>query len=225
MRRIKNVVAVFSAFTLLSTTLAGCGGGATELKYPDYPTANADTESWEQWEDYDPSQITIDWYVDYSSYAWTGANASIVSNMIKEKTGVSINFMTPVTDDGTQLNTLIAGNNLPDVITILANGAERVQLAEEKYVYPINELSRRWAPRLMDRIDSDITKYFNASDGMIYGLPSHFYTSFSRRNCRKKRLSGRVYCVPRRAGRNVAGRAGNDAGRLYRNVQMGKGQI
>lgn len=178
MKKINKIVALLGAFTLLSTALVGCGGAdATELKYPDYPTANADTESWEQWEDYDPSQIKIDWYVDYSSFAWTGADASIVSNMIKEKTGVSINFMTPVNDDGTQLNTLIAGNKLPDVITILANGAERVQLAEENYVYPINELSKRWAPRLMDRIDSDITKYFNASDGMLYGMPSHFYTT------------------------------------------------
>ena len=178
MKKINKIVALLGAFTLVSTALAGCGDAdAMELKYPDYPTANADTESWEQWEDYDPSQISIDWYVDYSSFAWTGEDASIVSNMIKEKTGVSINFMTPVNDDGTQLNTLIAGNKLPDVITILANGAERVQLAEEKYVYPINELSKRWAPRLMDRIHSDITKYFNASDGMLYGMPSHFYTT------------------------------------------------
>ena len=178
MRKFKKLVALLSAVLLISTAMLGCGGGdTTELEYPDYPTANTNSESWEQWEDYDPSQITIDWYVDYSSFAWTGEDASIVSNMIKEKTGVSINFMTPVNDDGTQLNTLIAGDKLPDVITILANGAERVHLAEEKYVYPINELSKRWAPRLMNKIDSDITKYFNASDGMLYGMPSHFYTT------------------------------------------------
>lgn len=176
MKKLGKVTAFFCTLGLLTGLVAGCGGSPS-LQYPDYPTADADRESWDQWEDYDPTQITIDWYVDYSSFSWANANTSVVANLIKEKTGISINFMTPVNDDGQQLNTLIAGNKLPDVITILANGAERVQLAEEQYVYPINELSARWAPRLMSRIDGDITKYFNASDGMLYGLPSHFYTS------------------------------------------------
>lgn len=175
MKIIKKLAIVFLTVCVCANVFVGCGG-ETGLHYPDYPTANSDSESWEQWEDYDSSQLTIDWYVDYSSFAWIGADASIVSNMIKEKTGITINFMTPVTDDGTQLNTLIAGNKLPDVITILANGAERVQLAEENYAYPINELSARWAPRLMNKIDPEITNYFGASDGMLYGLPSHFYT-------------------------------------------------
>ena len=178
MKNLQKIVLLVCLICLLSNVFIGCGGGGKKaLNYPDYPTANSDVESWEQWEDYDPSQIEIDWYVDYSSFAWAGAESSIVSNLIKEKTGITINFMTPVNDDGQQLNTLIAGNKLPDVITILANGAERVQLAEEEYVYPINELSKRWAPRLMDRIDGDITKYFNASNNMLYGIPSHFYTT------------------------------------------------
>ena len=85
--------------------------------------------------------------------------------------------MTPVSDSSDMLNTLIAGNELPDVITILANSAERVQLAEEGYIYPVNELSSRWAPRLMNRVDREISEYFAASDGLLYGLPSHFYTT------------------------------------------------
>lgn len=176
MKKLRQTLTMFLVALLCVGSVMGCGSQQSGLNYPDYPRANADSESWEQWEDYDPSQITIDWYVDYSSFSWSGAEASIVSNMIKEKTGVSINFMTPVNDDGTQLNTLIAGNKLPDVITILANGAERVQLAEEQYAYPINELSSRWAPKLMSRISSDITNYFNASDDQLYGIPSHFYT-------------------------------------------------
>lgn len=159
----------------LSLSLVGCGATSDGLKYPDYPYSNTNSESWEQWEDYDPTEITIDWYVDYSSFSWTGGQTSIVSQVIKEKTGISINFMTPVNDDGTELNTLIAANKLPDVITVLANGEERVQLAEGQYIFPIDELSKRWAPRLTDRIDSDIKGYFKESDGNIYGLPSNFY--------------------------------------------------
>ncbi len=174
----KSILAFLcAAATLTSVALTGCGSKKTGLKYPDYPQATTDVESWEQWEDYDPSHITIDWYVDYSSFNWAGNEASIVSDMIEEKTGVKINFMKPVTDDGTMLNTLIAGNKLPDVITVLSNGAERVQLAEEQYIFPINELSKRWAPNLMNRIDSEISRYFNASDGQLYGIPSHFYTT------------------------------------------------
>ena len=155
--------------------LSGCSFD-TELVYPDYPLATNDSESWEQWQDYDPTNITIDWYVDYSSFSWE-SEASLVSDIIEDKTGIRINFMTPVSDSSDMLNTLIAGNELPDVITILANSAERVQLAEEGYIYPVNELSSRWAPRLMNRVDGEISEYFAASDGLLYGLPSHFYTT------------------------------------------------
>lgn len=124
----RTLIFLLIAVMALGSVLAGCGGGKQELVYPDYPQASTDTESWEQWEDYDPTHITIDWYVDYSTFNWVGAESSIVSDMIEEKTGIKINFMKPVTDDGTMLNTLIAGGKLPDVITVLANGAERVQL-------------------------------------------------------------------------------------------------
>ena len=173
----RTLIFLLIAVMALGSVLAGCGGGKQELVYPDYPQASTDTESWEQWEDYDPTHITIDWYVDYSTFNWVGAESSIVSDMIEEKTGIKINFMKPVTDDGTMLNTLIAGGKLPDVITVLANGAERVQLADEGYIYPINELSKRWAPNFMGRIDAEISRYFNASDGQLYGMPSHFYTT------------------------------------------------
>ena len=154
----RTLIFLLIAVMALGSVLAGCGGGKQELVYPDYPQASTDTESWEQWEDYDPTHITIDWYVDYSTFNWVGAESSIVSDMIEEKTGIKINFMKPVTDDGTMLNTLIAGGKLPDVITVLANGAERVQLAEEGYIYPINELSKRWAPNFMGRIDAEISR-------------------------------------------------------------------
>ena len=87
MKKFNKLIALLGALTFASSAFVGCGNDESGLEYPDYPTANLESESWEQWEDYDPSKLTIDWYVDYSSFAWSGAEASIVSNMIEEKTG------------------------------------------------------------------------------------------------------------------------------------------
>ncbi len=159
--------------------LGGCGIGdftnTDDDIFPDFPLADDKSESWEQW-DKDEGTIEIDWFVNYSTFVWSGAQNSLVSNKILEKTGVKINFITPVSDDGQMLNTLISGNKLPDVITLNRNSSERILLAEQGQIYSINGLSQRWAPRLINRIDQEIIDYYAASNGKLYGLPNQYTT-------------------------------------------------
>lgn len=149
--------------------------GKTDIDYPDYPLSDRDSESWEQWRDYDDEVIEIDWWVENPSYNWRGSTSSIVADTILEKTGVKINFRKPGDSSGQQLRNMIAGNELTDIITIPAASVLRMDLQEEGYIYPLQGLSERWAPLFMDRIDEDIQDYYAASDGNLYGLPSNFY--------------------------------------------------
>lgn len=158
--------------------LAGCtppggpsGGGALDagLRYPDHGYATDDKDSWLQTEGED--DIEIEWYVDSASFALSQK----VAEAVKRATGVTIAFSYPANDSGDKLSTMIAGNMLPDVITI-TDTATKGQLEEEGYLYSLNRLAEKYAPSLLSRIKESEWNYYKASDGNLYTLANNFYT-------------------------------------------------
>lgn len=170
---------IFLLILVFGFNLIGCNGSGgknnSDYFYPDRGYADANSDSWTQLSEND-EEITIDWFVNYSTFSWNGNGNSLVSDVIKEKTGININFITPADDSGSQLNTLIASGNLPDIITVNHGTALRVQLQDEGYVYPLQGLAQRYAPSLLNRVDDEIMAYFDGGEGIIYGLPNHYYT-------------------------------------------------
>lgn len=146
------------------------------VKYPDYPLANSESESWEQWRSYDDEIITIDWFVNQSGFSWPGVNDSLVADVILEKTGIKINFDTPSSETDGKLSTMIGGDMLPDVITLSSTASESYQLANSDMMYSLDELAKRWAPKLTDKISEDLRYVTKAADGDVYGIPSLFYS-------------------------------------------------
>ena len=65
----------------------------------------------------DEGKVSFDWYINYSWFntKW-GDNA--VSKAITDKTGVDINFISPLGNEEEKLNSLIASGSLPDLITL-----------------------------------------------------------------------------------------------------------
>ena len=61
--------------------------------------------------------ICFNWYINYEWYndEWKDSE---VAQAITEKTGVTVNFKTPVGNSSNTLDTLIASNELPDMITL-----------------------------------------------------------------------------------------------------------
>ncbi len=172
----KSLVGVVACAAFL---LAGCGergGPGGEIQYPDFPRANAETDSWLQRDESD-GITDINWFVE--GVGWRSdmlSGNSWVARRIREKTGVNVNFLSPLDTTGSQLNALIASDKLPDVVTVNCSSLVQRQLSEEGYLYPIQGLAERWAPSLLPRIDEEICDYFAASDGYLYGLPNNFYT-------------------------------------------------
>ena len=145
---------------------------------PDFAQTPADKNSWEYWEDgqYDDGSIVeLDWYVNASTWRWSGNGSTAVSQKILEKTGVKINFSVPVTDDGQKLTTMIAGNALPDLVTVEVNDNVRISLAEDGYTFSLTEMAKRWAPKFLDRYSKEIQQRFAATDGGLYGMPHLYY--------------------------------------------------
>lgn len=175
----KRTTALLLAGALMASaalSLAACGSGPKELYYPEEGYANADSDSWLQLGE-DAEALTVNWFVNSASFGNAASKGTLVAEKIYEKTKCRINFITPVDDTGAQLSTMISGNKLPDVVTVGASGEESIQLATEGYTYPIQKLAEKYAPSLNARLNDDIRNFFKMSDGNIYGLPNHFYTS------------------------------------------------
>ena len=149
---------------------ASCGKGQNKgnVGYDEYPTDyDPDGTSWEQI-DPDDEEVNITWFTNYTF------NGSRAVELIRERTGVNVKFQSAMTSDNTELNTMIAGDMLPDVITI-GDLRTRVQLAEEGYVYAIDRLAESYAPSMLARISPEHKRYYAGSDGYMYGLASNFY--------------------------------------------------
>lgn len=162
--------------------MAACNGetmppigedGMAELTYPDFEETPSDKNSWE----YIPedNDMTIEWYVDWASWPIPAEND--VLRKIKEDTGISIHFTTPVQDDGQKLTTMIAGGDLPDVISTTTSKTQTLaSLAQQGYVYDINTLADKWAPTLYDHLPEDVMDWWAYGNNKIYGIPNHYYS-------------------------------------------------
>ena len=177
----KTIVVTLLLGGLLST-LVGCNTSSNiggDVVYPDYPLTPGDKDSWEYLKDENGNvePWEFEWYVNDSTFSWNSYGSDRVSQIIKEKTGVTIKFTAPVTDDGQKLSTLISGNKLPDVISVQCWYNQCHQLADQGYLYPLDGLIERWAPSFVEKEQKDIWRYFSEKDGYTYGVPNFAYST------------------------------------------------
>ena len=174
----KTMCCALGALMAGSITLAGCNNSIFDFSgytYPDFPYADRDDtiDSWTQWEDGDI--VTIDLFVDSTSYSLP-QEGSMVMDEILRKTGVKINFKKATTGTGEELANMIAGNDLPDVVSVTAGMDDLVSSGK---IFPINGLADRWAPSLWRRIGEEgemYNTYKNAKDELFY-IVNNFYNS------------------------------------------------
>ena len=186
-RKLLKITSIFTLLFVIIVTLNACDDdgapdvpfvpgddGMAQLTYPDYAETPDDKNSWEYIDD--KEDLTIKWYVDVSSWVIpTGKDE--VSKKIKEVTGIDVKFETPVADDGTKLSTMIAGNQLPDVISIPTSSTRIISsLAQQGYVYDINTLAQKWAPSLYEHLPKDVWDWWAFGNGKTYGIPNHYYS-------------------------------------------------
>lgn len=185
----KKILSCLAAGVLFVSCLSffGCNimGNEVKLEYPEEGYADADTDSWKQI-DPDDEDVEITWWVDNGT-----TDFYQLESMIYKKTGVKVNFVKATTNDGTELATMMSNNTLYDIITI-TDYSSRVQLADEGYVYPIDELAKRYAPTLLSRITDDFVDYYAAADGHIYGLANNYYSDADI--AEYKDLGGNILC-------------------------------
>ena len=165
---------------LLSFLLLSCGpapynpGEFVEVTLPDFPiTEDNGQDSWTQ----DNEEFEFTWFVNDSTFTWSTYGSDVVSRVIKEKTGATIHFVSPVLDDNAQLSNMISGNRLPDVISVQCWYQQCSQLAMQGYLYPLNDLMDKWAPSLKNRLQEDVFSWFSLGNDKTYGFPNFAYSN------------------------------------------------
>ncbi|MDO4321957.1 MAG: extracellular solute-binding protein [Lachnospiraceae bacterium] len=127
------------------------------------------------WEEYADTPTELDWYVNFSWFK-TGWGENLVSKKITEETGVSINFVTPAGNESEKMNSMIASDTLPDLITLGWWEPQTQQMVEYDMVYPLNELADEYAPYFYDVIDEDTVRWYTKENGNLYCYPSSSHT-------------------------------------------------
>lgn len=166
----KKLLALALCTAMTASLLAGCGNeekkGEGEL-----PAAKTEaTEGKPGWQD-DTEPITLDWYVNYSWYTSVWDTAEF-SQYIEEQTGVKVNAIIPSGSESEKLNTMIAGNTLPDIITIEAGDPALQEMVQAGLLYPLNDLADKYDPYFYEVTSEQTMNWFAQEDGKTYGYPN-----------------------------------------------------
>lgn len=166
----KNRFMLFFIILILAIGLVACGGGnsrsavGTDLS-PDQPGWQADT-----------SPVSLEWYIHFSWFPAQWGEGDALSAHITEKTGVDIDFIVPAGNEAEKLNTLIAGDQLPDLITLGWWEGQINEMIDGELVHPLNELAEQYDPYFFTVAVPARLGWYTQEDGNVYGYPNASFT-------------------------------------------------
>ncbi len=182
MKKSYKKVFALALILVLAFNLAGCGkkneptgtdanAGKEATGSQDSPEGD-DTPGWQKNAD---DLVDLTWYINFSWFT-TPWGENLVSKTITEETGCNIEFIVPAGTESEKLNSLIASDSLPDLLTLGWYEPQVGQLIEDGLVYALDELAEQYDPYWFKVADSGRVGWFTQADGHIYGYPN---SSFS----------------------------------------------
>lgn len=124
----------------------------------------ADPENLEWKAETDPVKLSY-----YANFSWFSLNwEDDTSKRVTEKTGVDLEFSKPVVDDNQKLNMMIAGNQLPDIMTLEKNDPAIQTMVEAGMLWSLDELIDEYAPQMREVLPAEILENYREKDGKTY---------------------------------------------------------
>lgn len=169
-----TAVILFSSFCI-----NGCGqsGGNEEIRQTEAEISQPETEISPP----ETQTVTLTYWSGLGDKASQviSSNAQIpIYDVLAEMTGVSIEWINPsVTDQDTQLNLLLASQNLPDMIFYDWQSSYSGGLAKavtDEIAIPLNDLIDEYAPNFKNLLEEnpELKKQISLDDGTIAMFPS-----------------------------------------------------
>ncbi|MDH6370195.1 putative aldouronate transport system substrate-binding protein [Paenibacillus sp. PastF-3] len=113
----------------------------------------------------------LTWYVN-ADWWNTDFGKDLVTKKIKEDLNINIKF---ITGDDTKLNTIFAGGEMPDLLTVFDSNSPVVQKAST-WALPLNDLADKYDPYFNKVAEKDTMNWFQQADGKTYGYPNYSNT-------------------------------------------------
>lgn len=155
----------------LSMVLGACGkgGGSENAKMEEVSAeryvVDENTPAWKL----DTQENTeLTWYVnaDWWNTEW---GVDTVTKKIKEDLNLDVKF---ITGDDTKLNTFFAGEDMPDIITIM-DSSSAVAKSAANWAWSLSDLADKYDPYFYKVAAEDTLKWFQLEDGKTYGYPDY----------------------------------------------------
>lgn len=140
------------------------------------------------------NKIKFDWYINFSWFARHWGDSE-VSKYITEKTGVDINFIVPAGNEAEKLNSMIAGDALPDILTIGWWEGQIPMMIDAGLVEPLDKLAKDYDPYFFKVVDNDKIGWYTQDDGHIYGYPNASFTPQAYKDYSGKLTSNETFLV------------------------------
>ena len=138
--------------------------------------------------------IKFDWYINFSWFARHWGDSK-VSKYITQKTGVDVNFIVPAGNEAEKLNAMIAGDALPDLITLGWWEGQIPMMIDADLLYSLDELADKYDPYFWKVTDPVKVGWYRQADGHIYGYPNASYTSTDYEKYQGKLTSNETFLV------------------------------
>ena len=151
---------------------AGADGAVVDTNGLPEPrfTPDPNIPSWQQ--DYD-HYAELTWYINYGWFAAVPWATDVVTRQMQEDLGITINFIVGDTDN---LNTMIAGGDLPDIITM--GGYLDITREAYRFAHPLNVLAALYDPYFLEHAAKPSSlAWHTLPNGNIYGYPNFSTTA------------------------------------------------
>jgi putative aldouronate transport system substrate-binding protein len=138
--------------------------------------------------------ITFDWYINFSWFARQWGD-SAVSKYITDKTGVNVRFIVPAGNEAEKLNSMIAGDTLPDLITLGWWESQVSLMTDAGLVLSLDDLAKKYDPYFFKVANPEKLGWYRQADGKVYGYPNASFTPKDYETYKGKLVSNETFLV------------------------------
>lgn len=189
-KRVKRNMSAALCVTLAALALAACGKKNESVSLS-AAASSADAPGWMENAD---KPIQFDWYIHFNWFSrqW---GTSRVSRYITAKTGVDLRFIVPAGGEDERLNAMIAGNVLPDFITVGFWASQVPMMIEAELLEPLNKLAEQYDPYFFKMANPERLAWYTQEDGNVYGYPNASYTGLDYERYRGNLTANETFLV------------------------------
>lgn len=173
---------------VVSVFLTACG--LSDKKIDNTIDNNYSEEGWKR----DTTPITFDWYIDFSWFTTKWGN-NPVSKYVTDKTGVSLNLITPSGDETEKLNSMIETGKLPDFITLSAGDDGYKRIIQSGLAFSLDKLSEQYDVYFMKVADKQKLEWYRQNDGHVYCYPNFSSPVTDFENYKEEKPSNQAFLV------------------------------